>query len=247
MDSETEVRLGAQAYKGAKFEEAISHFEKAIALDSQNVRARLYLATACAQQYIPGADTPDNIALAQRAVEQYRKVVDLDSSKEQTRSAVKGIAYLTLQMKAFQESRDWYRKAVELDREDPEPYYSIAVIDWTLTYQARQEERAKLGLKAQDRLPEKDVGVCFKLKDKNWANVEDGIDNLNAALQLRPDYDDAMAYLNLLYRERADVQCEDIAAGEMDLKIADEWVDKCMEVKKLKADYEESLRRLRKK
>ena len=33
--------------------------------------------------------------------------------------------------------------------------------------------------------------------------IEDGIAELEKALQLRPDYDDAMAYLNLLYRERA--------------------------------------------
>ena len=32
---------------------------------------------------------------------------------------------------------------------------------------------------------------------------------LQKALQLRPDYDDAMAYLNLIYRERGDLQCDD--------------------------------------
>jgi hypothetical protein len=51
------------------------------------------------------------------------------------------------------------------------------------------------------------------VKEKNTANVQEGIDNLNKALQLRPDYDDAMAYMNLMYRERADIQCDDPAAG----------------------------------
>ena len=32
---------------------------------------------------------------------------------------------------------------------------------------------------------------------------------LEKALELRPDYDDAMAYMNLMYRERADLQCDD--------------------------------------
>jgi hypothetical protein len=66
--------------------------------------------------------------------------------------------------------------------------------------------------------------------------VQEGIDNLNKALQLRPDYDDAMAYLNLMYRERADIQCDDPAARAGDLKTADDWVDKTMAVKKAKAE-----------
>jgi hypothetical protein len=45
-----------------------------------------------------------------------------------------------------------------------------------------------------------------------------------------------MAYLNLMYRERADIQCDDPAAREADLKLADEMVAKTMEVKKMKAE-----------
>ena len=55
-------------------------------------------------------------------------------------------------------------------------------------------------------------------------------------MQLRPDYDDAMAYLNLMYRERADLECGDEAAHAADLKTADEWVDKTMATKKAKAE-----------
>ena len=41
---------------------------------------------------------------------------------------------------------------------------------------------------------------------------------LQKALQIRPDYDDAMAYLNLLYRERADYECDNPAARAADIK-----------------------------
>jgi len=82
----------------------------------------------------------------------------------------------------------------------------------------------------------KDKKVCAEIKEKNTANVQEGIDNLTKALQLRPDYDDAMAYLNLMYRERADIQCDDPAARSADLKTADEWVDKTMATKKAKAE-----------
>ena len=59
---------------------------------------------------------------------------------------------------------------------------------------------------------------------------------LQKALELRPDYDDAMAYLNLMYREKGDLECDDPAARAADLKTADEWVDKTMATKKIKAE-----------
>lgn len=237
--ADAELKLGAEAYKNAKFEEAIGHFEKAIESDPSNVRARLYTATAYAQQYIPGVDMPDNISMGERAIEQYTKVLELGPSKSDTGLAVKGIAYLYLQMKKFDEAKDFYRRVTILEPEDPEPYYSIAVIDWTETYLPRQEERMKLGLKADAALPAKNPSVCDMLRAKNWDKIQEGIENLNKAIQLRPDYDDAMAYMNLMYRERADVRCGDPAARKADLKMADEWVDKTIAVKKAKAEKEQ--------
>jgi hypothetical protein len=129
--------------------------------------------------------------------------------------------------------------AADIDPNDPEPYYSVGVIDWTACYQPRMEERAKLGMKPDENLNPKNKDekkVCAELKEKNGPNIQDGIDALNKALQLRPDYDDAMAYMNLMYREKADVECDDLAARAADLKTADEWVDKTMATKKAKAE-----------
>jgi len=227
------LNKGVQAYKNAKYEQAIDHFQQSVALDPTLINARLYLATAYAQQYIPGADTPDNNRMGEQAIDQYKQVLQVDPKNI---GSVKGIAYLYLQMKKFELAKDYYKKASELDPNDPEPYYSVAVIDWTETYQPRQEERAKLSLKPDDSLPAKDKKVCAMLKDKSWATVDDGINNLNKALQLRPDYDDAMAYMNLMYRERADLQCDSPDARTADLKAADDWLDKNMATRKAKAE-----------
>jgi tetratricopeptide (TPR) repeat protein len=137
-------------------------------------------------------------------------------------------------MKKFDDSKKYYSMATDLDPDDPENYYSMGVIDWTQTYTARQEERAKLGMKPDEALSARDKRVCAEMREKNTANVQEGIDNLKKALKLRADYDDAMAYMNLMYRERADIQCEDPVARAADLKTADEWVDKTMATKKSK-------------
>ena len=226
-----QLNKGVLAYKNARYEEAINHFQQAVQLDPSLLNARLYLATAFAQQYIPGADAPDNNKMAEQAIDQYKEVLQRDPKNV---NSVKGIAYLYLQMKQFDKAKEFYRKATELDPNDPEPYYSVGVIDWTQTYQPRMEERAKLGLKPDE--PLKDKKVCAALKEKNSPNIEEGIDNLKKALDKRQDYDDAMAYMNLMYRERADVECEDPSARAADLKTADEWVDRTLAVKKAKAE-----------
>jgi hypothetical protein len=45
-----------------------------------------------------------------------------------------------------------------------------------------------------------------------------------------------MAYLNLMYREEADLQCDNPDARKTDLKLADDWVDKNLATKKAKAE-----------
>ncbi len=230
LQARDQLNKGVQSYKNARYEEAIQHFKRAVELDPKLLNARLYLATAYAQQYIPGADTEDNNRMANSAIDEYKNVLQADPSNV---GSVKGIAYLYLQMKKFDQAKEYYNKAAQIDPKDPETYYSIAVIDWTQAYQPRMEERAKLGLKPTD--PLKDKKVCDALKEKNSAVVEDGIKNLDTALKLRPDYDDAAAYMNLLYRERADYECDSDEA-KADLKTADDWVDKTMAIKKKKAE-----------
>ncbi len=79
-----------------------------------------------------------------------------------------------------------------------------------------------------------------ELRVQNQTTIEEGIDNLNNAIQLRPGYDDAMAYMNLLYRERADLECDNPAARKNDLALADHWVDLTLAVKKAKAEKPKS-------
>lgn len=240
----SELQLGINAYKAAHYEEAIQHFRKAIELDPGQVNAHMYLATAYMGQFIPGVETPDNKALAEGAIEEYRRVLDMDAPIESKLNSSKGIGYLYLSMKQFPDAKEYYQKASSIDPKDPEPYYSIGVIDWTQTYQPRMEARALLGMRPGDHLNGKDPEqrrICDELRVKNESDIQDGIDNLNKAIQLRPDYDDAMAYMNLMYRERADLECDNRMAREEDLETADHWVDETLRVKKTKAEKSQKL------
>jgi len=234
LQARDQLNKGVQAYKSAHYEQAINHFKKAVEYDPKLVNARLYLATAYANQVIPNMDTPENQQNAQLAIDEFQKVLDLNPSAEARINSMKGIASLYFNTLRLDQAREWHQKVLQVDPNDPEAYYSIAVIDWTKAYKPRMEERAKLGLKPTE--PLKDKKTCEMLRDKNQAAVQEGIDSLQKAIQLRPDYDDAMAYLNLLYRERADIQCDDAAAQQADLQTADDWVKKTMDTKRAKAE-----------
>ena len=236
---DSELKLGVDAYKNSHYEQAIQHFRKATELDPSQPKAHLYLATTYGSQYIPGVKSPDNLHLAEQAIEQYQRVLDSDAESGPKLNSTKGIAYLYLNMKRWDDAKTYYQRASGLDPNDPEPHYSIGVIDWTRCYQPRMEARARAGMRPDEHLnarnPEQ-KRICDDLRAKNMSTVEEGIDSLNKAIQLRPDYDDAMAYMNLMYREKADLECDNPALRAEDLKTADEWVDKAIAAKKAKAE-----------
>jgi tetratricopeptide (TPR) repeat protein len=84
--------------KVVRYEEAISHFQSSVVLDPGLLNARLYLATAYAQQYIPGVDSEENNHMAEQAIEQFKRVLDVRPSRDLQISSLKGIASLYLNM-----------------------------------------------------------------------------------------------------------------------------------------------------
>ncbi len=78
----------------------------------------------------------------------------------------------------------------------------------------------------------------------NTALVNQGLQNLNKAVDLNPNYDDAMQYIQLTYRRKADLDCGNDGARKADLAQADEWIQKAMGARKAnEAEGEEGRRR----
>ena len=70
--------------------------------------------------------------------------------------------------------------------------------------------------------------TCAKIKAANTSLVTEAIDHLDQAVQLRTDYDDALQYLNLMYRRKADTDCGNAPAVKDDLAKADDYVKQSM-------------------
>lgn len=237
------LNKGVAAFKNGQSDAAIEDFKAAKEADPELLNARLYLATAYASLYIPGAPSAENLARGQQAVTEFKEVLDKDPNNL---SAIDGIGSILFQMagqpfdeKKFEESKSYHQRHIQLKPEDPEPYYWIGVIDWTLAFRANGEMRldynknnVKKQVKDTDPLP---PATRTDYASKYGPITEEGITDLQKAISLRPDYDDAMAYLNLLYRRKADmVESPDERASL--LKQADDLVDKVKEIKQKRAD-----------
>ncbi|HKD79654.1 MAG TPA: tetratricopeptide repeat protein [Candidatus Angelobacter sp.] len=235
LKARDQLNKGVQAYRGANYEQAIEHFKNAVSLDGDLKVAKMYLATAYAQQYVPGVDTPENLRNAEQAIEEYKNVLQTDP---QNVTSLKGIAFLYMQQKKFDDAREYYKKAIDADPNDPETYYSVGVIDWSQTFKDAGDLKGKEGLHVEDELKGKgSQKICDEMKDKDAQNVDEGMKMLKTAIDKRQDYDDAMAYMNLLYRRKAnDMTCDDAEARANYIKTANDWSDKAMAARKKKAD-----------
>ena len=72
-----QLNKGVRAFTNAQYPDAVENFKKAVELDPGFTTARAYLATAYMQQYIPGADSPENNKMAQAAFDNFKKVLDI--------------------------------------------------------------------------------------------------------------------------------------------------------------------------
>jgi Tfp pilus assembly protein PilF len=226
------LNRGVQAYKSAQYSQAVELFEKAVQLDPNFPTARLYLAMAYYMQYIPGAESPENQQMADHALEQFQKVLQQEPNND---VATQSIASIYFNEKKWDDAEQWYKKAVAINPKNKEGFYTLGVIAWTRWYKPWAEARAKLGMKPEDPGPIKDKKVRDVLKVQYMPVISAGLDNLQKALEIDKEYDDAMAYVNLLIRERADLD-ESGDEYKKDVETADNWVQKAMQTKKIKAE-----------
>ncbi len=71
-----------------------------------------------------------------------------------------------------------------------------------------------------------------QIQEENTPLVTEGLQYLNQAVANRANYDDAMAYLNLIYRRKADVDYGNADAVKDDVAKAKEWSAKAMGTRK---------------
>jgi tetratricopeptide (TPR) repeat protein len=241
LRSHDEMNKGVQAYKNMKYAEAVNHFKEAVDLDPNSANARSYLAMSYMVQWVPGSDAPDNVKNLQAARKTFQDVLDKDPKNSLALASMASMAYNEAtagtpdqKKAALEEAMKWNRRSIEVDPKDAEAYYFLGVIGWSQAYPPIITARVGLHMPSDAPGPIKDAKVRAELKDKWGVVIDDGIADLKKALAIDPENEDAMTYVNLLLRRKADLE-DTPEVAKADLAQAEDWSNKSLETRKIKA------------
>jgi len=240
--SNIKVRLamneGVNFYKSKEFLKAAASFRKAIKLDPSYAEAYLDLGLTYMELYEPGSEHPKDLEYADGAIESFKRYIRLYPETEKARDYLINICKLSMRMQDaidffledYQKNPNdlvmvktmaalyrmagdmenaiaFYQKAAELEPDNPEAYYSVGVACWGRSYNS-------LGMDYEARMELLDRGLAA----------------LQKAMELRPEYFEALTYYSLTYREKAKYDISPAAAVGWRQK-ADELLAQAMEVR----------------
>ncbi|MGH9433761.1 MAG: tetratricopeptide repeat protein [Terriglobia bacterium] len=242
LKARDQLNKGVMAFRSAHFPEAVNHFQEAVSLDPTLLNAKLFLATAYSQQYAPGGASPENLKMGDLAISSYEEVLKADPNNK---AALGNIGQIYYEMQKFDKAKEYQERLLKIDPNNPETYYWIGVLDYIPCNVNWTGMRRDLNLltpkdpKHPGVLPPLPEKARKELAEKNATLVDEGMQMLQKALQLKPNYLEAMAYLNLMYRQKADLETDN-SAREADLKEADQWVDKYLDLRKRASQTQKS-------
>lgn len=221
LKARDQLNKGVKAFKDKAYEDASKRFEEALKYDPEMAVAWEYLAEAYMQQYVPNLFSDRNIAVAKKAITTFEKVLEY---QPQNVNCIQKIASLYNSLQEYPKAKEWYRKRVAIEPNNPVPLYGIGVICYQVAHTATPTDDS-----AKNMAPEE--------KAKMNAEVDEGIQVLKRAIELDPNYADAMSYLNLCYRKKA-ILTDDEAVKTDFTRQADQLAAKSLILKKKAQDEE---------
>ncbi len=237
IEARMEIKAANEAYQKEEWETALQHYLRAQQIDPSFPELDRMIGYSQIGLYVPDDKTPKNEQHADAAIKQlslYLKkkpddriardaLINMYLNANRTSQAidyfrnyltehptdieaVKSVATLYAKQGNFNESLNWYNKICILQPNNPEAWYVFGVVCY--------EKVAKN--------PPTDV-------NEKRAIIEKGKDALQRAISLKPDYAEAMAYVNLLWRQQALTETDPLKAQE-DIAKANEIRNRAVEI-----------------
>jgi tetratricopeptide (TPR) repeat protein len=242
LKSKQEIKKGNEFFKAGQYEPALASYQEALRLDPDEKKIFMNIGLAYMGQYQPGSKHPRDLAIAQKAIDYLEKFVQAFPQDKKTQKArefmvsmylatdrfddaikfyeemlktnpkdskaMSSIAQMYFKKGDFDTAVVWLKKRLEVEGNNPEVYYLIGVQAWDRSYNfpdLSPETRAKI--------------------------VEEGLQSLNKALEIKPDYFEAITYVNLLYREKAKMETDPAKKKEY-TEIADKYLQQALDLRK---------------
>lgn len=223
LKSKQEIKRGNEFYKAAQYQSALAAYEEALRLDPGETKLHKHLGIAYMGMYEPGSKHPKDLEFAEKAIEHLKKYIEaypedkkaleylvsmylsteryddaiafyqneLLKRDPKDSKAMQSLAMLYFKKGDFDNGVKWLKERLTIEGNNPEVYYLIGVQAWDRSYNS----------------PDIDPELRAKI-------VEDGLQALNKAIELKPDYFEAVSYINLLYREKAKIETDPVKKQE---------------------------------
>jgi cell division septation protein DedD len=172
-----------------------------------------------------------NPADAQLMSQTRQALSDILAIDPANQEGLNGMMTVSLLAKQPLEARQWALKIVAQYPKEKTSYYCVATTDWAVVFQAVIAARTAAGMKPQDINFIPDTATRRALRDQYGPLIDEGTRMLGISLQMDPQYSDAMAYMNLLYRMKANVSTTEAESSDSVSK-GDEWVGKALAAKR---------------
>lgn len=239
LKSRQEIKKGNEFFKAGQYEAALAAYQEALRLDPNEKKIHKSIGLAYMGRYQPGSKHSKDLEFAQKAIENLDNYVqafpqdrkareflvsmylatdryddaikfyqDMLKTNPRDSKAMSSIAQMYFKKGDFDTAVVWLKKRLEVEGNNPEIYYFIGVQAWDRSYNfpdLSQENRAKI--------------------------VEEGLQALNKAVEIKPDYFEAISYINLLYREKAKMEGDPAKKKEF-TDTADKYLQQALELRK---------------
>jgi tetratricopeptide (TPR) repeat protein len=237
-----------KSYKSQKYEDAIGLYQKVLAVVPDDWNANYQVAVSYLAMYHPNSTHPKDIEFSQKAAAALEKLLKMKAPDAATTDKVRGfyvgllqaanqadkatafyedlvakepnnpvfaaqLAALYAKKPDFPNALKWFTRRAEIEPSNKEAWYTIGVLCW--------ERSAKGGLLVADQ-------------ERLEQLIPTGMKALEKAISLDPDYFESLVYINLLYREKANLarKSGDEAGYEAAMAKSTEFTNRAKEARK---------------
>ena len=209
-EARADLANAGRALRNAQFRLAIDYLGHAKKLD-QDLNIDLYLGFAYAELFSPNDKSDQNREFSDRAIENFERALKVHPDDTDVLANLGGLYEANAQIR---QAREYYFKNFNVNPRSPMAAYSVANADYALVSNRREplpsEEKSQL--------------------------IAEGLQYLDKALSLAPDFDDAMIQKYLLFRQEGTIASE---------AKTDEWATKASQTRKANQGRDLSLALIR--
>lgn len=199
------LNQGAISYNQGKTKEAQQYFKDALSWDDKSAIAHLFYGATLVKDY-KNLSGDERKRLANEALQTYKKALELTSNNcRNTDNALLYIASIYEDLEDQDNWREWILKRTEGDCSNKDlkatTYYTVAVKFWEAAKTQTDRYQDKT---AQDPFHYRNMDYPAAQADKQNTeeSITKGLEYIDKALQVDPEYVQAMYYRSLLYRQK---------------------------------------------